>query len=204
MNRPYLPDLTKVIATNTYISFVDLIDARASVVVIVSIEVEFGFEETFNTRSDLVVVQHANGRTIVEMLNFGTATVDVIMGNGQLDVTVDSRQVAFLGQRSAREGCSCNSRSKNRFFSCCVFLFELTQVFDGSKSRFLLAGTTLGSACRVSDCPCHSCGNSFSSFYKTSTLALDLNHLHSFIKALRDEPALIQCSIFCKFLMAIF
>jgi hypothetical protein len=116
LNRPYLPDLTKVIATNTYISFVDLIDARASVVVIVSIEVEFGFEETFNTRSDLVVVQHANGRTIVEMLNFGTATVDVIMGNGQLDVTVDSRQVAFLGQSSAREGCSCNSRSKNRFF----------------------------------------------------------------------------------------
>jgi hypothetical protein len=61
-----------------------------------------------------------------------------------------------------------------------------------------LAGTTLGSACRVSDCPCHSCGNSFSSFYKTSTLALDLNHLHSFIKALRDEPALIQCSIFLQ------
>lgn len=138
MNRPYLPDLTKVIATNTYISFVDLIDARASVVVIVSIEVEFGFEETFNTRSDLVVVQHANGRTIVEMLNFGTATVDVIMGNGQLDVTVDSRQVAFLGQSSAREGCSCNSRSKNRFFSCCVFLFELTQVLaTGSYPDFV-------------------------------------------------------------------
>jgi|TARA_Y100001933_G_scaffold101097_1_gene101645 hypothetical protein len=51
---------------------------------------------------------------------------------------------------------------------------------------------------------CYSGENSFSSFYRTSALALDLNHLHSFIKALRDEPSLIQCLAFCKFLMAIF
>lgn len=162
-----------------------------------------------------MIVLNTQSRTVVCMLNCRTTTIYVGVFNDVLNVTVNSRhgihlrrqlgsRQSRLCQRSAREGCSCNSRSKNRFFSCCVFLFELTQVFDGSKSRFLLAGTTLGSACRVSDCPCHSCGNSFSSFYKTSTLALDLNHLHSFIKALRDEPALIQCSIFCKFLMAIF
>jgi len=50
------------------------------------------------------------------MINERITTIGVVVNYSQLDVTVDSRQVTFLGQSSAREGCSCDSRSKDSFF----------------------------------------------------------------------------------------
>ena len=63
-----------------------------------------------------MIVFDANGGTVIKVLYVRRTTVDVIVSDGVLDVTVNSRQVAFLGKSSAREGCSCDSRSKNCLF----------------------------------------------------------------------------------------
>src|SRR5690554_1264911 len=64
------------------------------------------------------------------------------------------------------------SQKQEWFFSCCVFLFELTQVFDGYKPRFLqaksaiadIAGTPIVLLLDLS-------GADFSSFYGAGVLS---------------------------------
>ncbi len=77
-----------------------------------------------------MVVGQADGRTVICMINCRWAAVIVVMNNSQLNITVNRRQVAFLGHSSAREGCGCDRRSKNCLFHFASSFYELTQVIQ--------------------------------------------------------------------------
>src|SRR5690606_8128877 len=109
------PDLTELVAFHTDVGSVKGVQTAVASLVI-GVEFQLGLEEALAARCDFVVVLHTDGGAVVVVTDTGAALFNVAVNNSQLDVTVNSRQVAFLGQRGAGESGRCNCRCDARLF----------------------------------------------------------------------------------------
>ena len=96
------PDLTKVVAPNTDISFIQRVDTAAAGLVVSIDAFQLQLEEAGDARSNLVVVLNAQSGTVVSVLNLGATAINVGVLQHVLDVAVYRRHGVHLGRQLGR------------------------------------------------------------------------------------------------------